>query len=284
MKIGLQVYSVRRAFQANPLGALAEVAKIGYKNLEFANHTADKHPGVGAEISAEKLRVGLENNGQRSIGCHFMPLNEKVLPSILAYHKDLGTASVVMSLDYWRDRADVLDHCKLYNRIGEQCHKAGMSFYYHNHYHEFQTTEGRQVIDLIVENTDPALVSIELDTYWTLRGVVDPVEKIRTYGNRIGILHQKDYPLDQVRYLDVWTKLNRDKLVTAEERAGLKRDEEFTEIGDGIMKVQDIIDAGVDAGVSYMLVEQDAGHCTEFEMVAKSLANLHVMHGLDWEQ
>ena len=41
------------------------------------------------------------------------------------------------------------------------------------------------------------------------RGTEDPAALIRDYGFRVRMIDEKDFPLEEVRYLDVWTRLDR---------------------------------------------------------------------------
>ncbi len=285
MKVGLQMYSVRESFQADPRGTLEQVAEIGYRAVEFANHRSHEDPGCGADISAEKLRSHLTEFAIVPVGAHIAPFDDEVLDNVIAYHSELGNRSIAMSIDFWESKAMVLERCAYYNRAAERCRANGLQFYYHNHYHEFQILDGEIVLDLIVANTDPELVRIELDTYWTFRGAVDPAAKIREYSGRVGMLHQKDFPISEARYLDVWARLDHNKPLDREGFESMQRPEEFIEIGDGMLKIEDIIDAGNEAGVSYLLVEQDYGReLTEFQRIQRSISNLRRMRGLDWEE
>jgi hypothetical protein len=50
-----------------------------------------------------------------------------------------------------------------------------------------------------------------------------------------------------------------------------------------MMKVQDIVDAGNEANARYLLVEQDHGRmASEFDRIARGLANLKKLAGLAW--
>ena len=71
-----------------------------------------------------------------------------------------------------------------------------MRFYYHNHYQEFQKFGDNYVYDIIMENTDPSLVFIEIDTYWVTRAGLDPIAVMEKYRDRLVLLHQKDFPND----------------------------------------------------------------------------------------
>jgi len=281
MKIGLQMYSVRDSFAGDPAGTIERLAEIGYAYVEFANDHAHTDPGVGIGIGADALRAILDRFGVTPIGCHISPFDSDTLPAVLDYHTELGTQSLAIPIDFWSNRQDVIDRAAVYNDLAARCAERGLGFLFHNHYHEFQIFEGERVLDLIVQHTDPDLVNIEMDTYWTFRGTEDPIVKIREYGNRVKVLHQKDYPLSEVRSLDVWTRLDREVPVTLEPFESVVRPEEFTEIGDGIMKVQEIIDAANDVGVSYLLVEQDHGReLTELARVERSLRNVSRMRGV----
>lgn len=283
MKVGLQMYSVRGSFAEDPRGTLEQVADAGYHTIEFANHTAEVDAGCGTGVPVDKLRRYLEEFSIMALGAHIAPFTDDTLSRAIDYHRELGTRNLVISLDFWHNREEVLERCRYYNRAGEACRSAGMGFYFHNHYHEFQLFDGETVLDLIVGNTDPALVSIELDAYWTFRGAVDPARKIREYRGRIAAVHQKDFPFSEARYIDVWARLDRSRPLDRPGFDSVLRPEEFVEVGDGMMKIQEIIDACNDSGVDYLLVEQDHGReLTEVQRIARSMENLKKMRGIDW--
>ena len=43
-----------------------------------------------------------------------------------------------------------------------------------------------------MKNTDPDLVTTQLDLYWVVKGNADPVELIKKYPGRIELVHAKD--------------------------------------------------------------------------------------------
>ena len=102
----------------------------------------------------------------------------------------------------------VKSFCEIMNLSGETVKKSGLQFGYHNHNMEFakvvpggtkaafgtifDQTEGTQIIDLMMANTDPANVIFEMDVYWTVMGQNDPVEYLRKRADRIKMLHIKD--------------------------------------------------------------------------------------------
>jgi sugar phosphate isomerase/epimerase len=284
VKVGLQLYSVRTSFRADPLGTIDRIAELGYRYVEFFTHDAETWPGVGVDVPAAKLRDRMAAAGVTAVGAHVGPLDDRTIERAIAYHQELGNPAIGMSIDFWASRHEVIERCTRYDHYGAVCRKAGLQFYYHNHYHEFQAVDGEQIMDLIMANTDPELVKFELDAYWAVRGMVDPAELMRRHPGRFILIHQKDFPLLEVRHLDLWAKLDRSRLLDRATFESVVRPEEFIEIGDGILKVQDTIDAGSATGAGYILVEQDHGHGrSEFERVARSLSNLRRMRGLEWE-
>jgi sugar phosphate isomerase/epimerase len=284
MNLGLQLYTVRDAFGADPFGTLERVSAMGYKNVEFANHRADQDPGVGFDVPAAKLRQRLAELEMHALGCHVIPLgDDRNLDAIIAYHEELGTESLAIGTDFFKDRDDVLRRSEFYNEVGEKCRAAGIKFYYHTHWHEFQRVGSEMIIDVILANTDPKVVSLEMDAYWTIRGLLDPVAFIHQYGDRIDAVHQKDFPLAQIRSLDVWAVIDRDTLVTHDAYADAVFPDQFIEVGDGIMKIQDIIDAALAYDVSYYIVELDYGVLPDqLDRAQRSIDNLKRMHGLTW--
>ena len=293
MRVGLQMYTVRNMYNKDPLGTLEKVSDVGYKTVELVNHRANIDPGSGIGIPANKLKAKADELGIKIIGGQVMPESESMVEefykqedtvkSIIEYYGELGSSSISIPIDYFRTKDYLLERCSLYNKIGKVCNEFGMRLLYHNHYHDFQFLDGKVTMDLFLENTDPEYVGIELDTYWTMRGAYDPVEKIREYGKRIDVIHQKDFPLKYVQYLNAWAFLDQKKTMDSETFRSVMEPEYFIEIGDGIMKIQSIIDACNEFNIGYMLVEQDFSTLSEIDSIKRSLSNLKKMRDLTWD-
>lgn len=291
MQVGLQMYTVRKSFANDPFGTLDQVAAAGFKAIEMANHRAEQDSGTGFGISAKDLKKKVDDLGIAVIGAHFMPSDPKMIDSfyhdeasvgrIVDYYATVGAKNLSMPIDFFPNRDYLLQRCELYNRIGEECAAAGIRFLYHNHYHEFQRFGGEYMMDIITRNTDPNNVGIELDAYWTFRGALDPVTKIREYGNRIAVIHEKDFPLDQVQHLNAWLQLDQDVPVDWDGFHAAVKPEHFIEVGDGIIKIQDVIDAGNEFGVPYILIEQDYTKLDEIDSIKRSMANFKRMRDLE---
>ena len=214
LKVGIQLYSVRDLMNKDPLRTIGQVAQAGYKYLEVANHRAMEDDGVGFGVSPEKLNEVLEQSGSRVISAHIFPFNEENYKKVIAYNQKIGNHTVVYPMEVFKDYEDTMKKIETYEKMGKMAAEEGMQFLYHNHYQEFQKFNGHRVLDLIVENTDPAHVNLELDTFWALRGGMDPVELMKKYGTRIKMLHQKDFAKDTKTPVNMFDVVGKDTYIT----------------------------------------------------------------------
>jgi sugar phosphate isomerase/epimerase len=98
-----------------------------------------------------------------------------------------------MGRNAYEDIAILKSYCRYFNAIGEKCTAKGIRFGYHNHDKEFSTVmEGMPVYDIMLENTDPALVMFEIDLYWAVVGGANPVDYFNKYPGRFELWHIKD--------------------------------------------------------------------------------------------
>jgi sugar phosphate isomerase/epimerase len=274
VRVGLQLYSVRHALARDPWGTLERLAGAGFTHLEAANHHARTDPGVGFGVAAPELRAKLDDLGLSIIGCHINPLDLAILPRALEYQAELGNTQFGCDIEFfpYGDRDYVLRRAEVFNRVGALAREHGMRFYYHNHFQEFQRLGDEYVYDIILANTDPALVKLELDTYWLYRGGQDPIAWMERYADRVILLHQKDFPANAPQPLNLY-----DGVVSPTENIDMavfdeRKDERcFTEIGTGVLPIQRIIDAANTLPhVEYLILEQDHTALDEIESVRTS--------------
>ncbi len=272
--VGLQLYSVRDALSHDPWGTLERLAEVGFTHLEAANHNARNDPGVGFGVEAAELRARLADLGLAIVGCHINPLDVDILPRALDYQAELGNTQFGCDIEFYPygDRDYVLRRAEVFNRVGELARERGMRFYYHNHFQEFQRIGDEYVYDLILDNTDSDLVKLEVDTYWMYRGGQDPIAWMEKCADRVVLLHQKDFPADAPQPLDMF-----DGVVSPTENIDMavfmeRKDERcFTEIGTGVLLIQDIIDAaGKLPHLDYLILEQDHTAMDEIDSVRTS--------------
>ena len=282
MKVGIQLYSVRDEMAKDPINAIRTVAGLGYKNLEFASSKADTDPGVGFGVDADTMNALLEETGAKLISGHVRPINEDTIDALIEYHKKVGTKYIGQSSDFYKSYEHLLERCEYYNWVGKKLAENGMQFLVHNHYHEFQKINGREVLYHIMDNTDPNYVSFELDTFWAMRGGMDPIEVMKTLGSRLKLVHQKDFSKTSTTPINLWTIKDPEVLISQETFGGAAQPTDFCEIGTGIMDIQSIIDAANELGAGYIVLEQDATQLTQLESVEISMNAFKKFEGLDW--
>jgi len=185
--LGIQLYTLRSILPQDFDGTLARLAEIGYREVEFAGYH-------GREPAA--VRAALERAGLAAPSAH-VPIEalEDDWPRTLEAAQTIGHRWLVVAwvpealrsdLDGWRRVAE------RFNRAAAAAREVGIGFAYHNHDYEFAPLEGRVPYDVLLEETDPGLVRLELDLYWIVKGGRDPLEYFQRYPGRFPLVHVKD--------------------------------------------------------------------------------------------
>ncbi|MEO7966704.1 MAG: sugar phosphate isomerase/epimerase, partial [Gemmatimonadaceae bacterium] len=188
---GLGLYTVRAEMEKSVEATLARIAKIGYREVEFAGYFG-KSP---AEIAAI-----LKTNGLTSPSVH-VPLADlrTKLDQALDAAATIGHKYIVCpyldesergAADNWRRVA--ADN----NKAAEAAKKRGMEFAYHNHAFEFEPLTGTTGMSILLAEFDPKLVKFEMDLYWMTKAKQDPVAFFEKYPGRVPLVHVKDMATD----------------------------------------------------------------------------------------
>lgn len=186
--IGLQLYTVRDQLEKDFDGTLAKVAAIGYTNMEFAgyyNHTPE-------QVRATLDRLGMVSRSSH-IGANLM---RQDAAAQIRSAKIIGQEYITLpsypfardgGIDAWKRGAAE------FNQWGALCRDAGIRLAYHNHAPEFAKIEGGPTgYDVLMRETDPALVDFEMDLYWTAYADQDPIALFARYPGRFAMWHVKD--------------------------------------------------------------------------------------------
>ncbi len=185
-KIGLQLYTVRDQMKLDFESTIARVAQVGYQEVEFAGYY---------NRSPADVRAILDRNGLSAPSTHVSFENDDQWKTALDAAKAIGHEYIVMpwipaerrkTLDDWKNFAQV------FNRAGQMAHDAGIQFAYHNHDFEFPKLEGQVPYDVLLQNTDPKLVQLEIDLYWITKAGQDPLAYFARWPGRIPLVHVKD--------------------------------------------------------------------------------------------
>jgi len=274
LSIGLQLFSVKNALKQDFIGTIEQLAQIGYSHLEMVIKKTDDGFSLGGDLPPSEVRKQLDRLGLKAVSCHTRVNEETDWEGVLSVNQEIGSTAIGCSIAFFSSKPDVLDFCKQFNKYGEICKKRGLQLYYHNHFQEFQVFEGETVLDYMLKHTDPELVKFELDTYWAVRGGVDPLAWMRKLGDRCIFLHQKDLP-SSVQPVNWFEVFGENSHITIDELYRTQDPKHFTQVGQGCLNIRDYLQEAVSLGHSrYVFVEQDATDGDEIEGVATSYRNL----------
>ncbi|MDY4191274.1 MAG: sugar phosphate isomerase/epimerase [Oscillospiraceae bacterium] len=286
MKVALQFFSVRNALKADPVGTMRKVAAMGYRYWEVCAFNPDSPYNYGLDLPVEEGKSLLQELGVKVIGSHIGEADmedDGYLTKFFDYQAAIGCENPGVAAIFARDRDEILVKCGLMNKCGRMCRERGMRFHYHTHFHDYQLFDGSRMIDLIMENTDPELMDLEVDTFWTVRGGVDPVEMIRQYAGRIVFLHQKDLSESALFRKNLWDGTIDPAIPVPGWQSFAGLEDDFVEVGTGVLPIQDYIDAGNAAGIPYIILEQDYTKLSELESVQESMNAFRKFHGVEWD-
>jgi sugar phosphate isomerase/epimerase len=186
-RIGLQLYTLRDEMQKSVDTVLGRVAGIGYQEVEFAGYF-DRDPAA--------LRAKLDSLGLTAPACHLgLPAVEAGFDATAAAAKTIGHRELIVASVPGRDLASVASIKSLAarcNEIGKRARDAGLRLGYHNHNVEFKLVGGAVPYDILLSETDAALVDFEMDIYWITQAGQDPLAYFATYPGRFKLVHVKD--------------------------------------------------------------------------------------------
>jgi sugar phosphate isomerase/epimerase len=186
-KVGLQLYTLRDRMAQSVERTLYDVARLGYKEVEFAGYF-DRPPRAikqlldrndlkspSAHVGIDKLKAGW-----------YRTLSE-------ADEMDQKWLVVAWLAEEDRNSLDAIKRtAEMFNKAGEDADTFGIKFAYHNHDFEFEEVEGRRIFDVLLEETNPEFVDFEMDLYWIAKGGADPFQYFEKWPGRFPLVHVKD--------------------------------------------------------------------------------------------
>jgi sugar phosphate isomerase/epimerase len=224
-RIGLQLYTLRDVLPADFEGTVAKVAAMGYKEVEATsfNNMApraframlDRHslampsthvPAIGEGAALERTLEGFQVMGIKYAqiqavapqpaagrpanlppGAYYNP-STRVVRNSFTEAEAFGPDQPPVSLDSVKRRAAQL------NAHGRIAQKFGIKMLVHNHTGEFERlSDGpRTTMDVLLADTDPSLVTMQLDLAWTYIAGVDPLAMFEAHPGRFELWHIKD--------------------------------------------------------------------------------------------
>lgn len=225
--IGLQLYTLSSIIDDNLDGTLKKVAAIGYKEIESAYSKKGGFYGMKAPQFAAYLKsMGLSWKSHHVLGASFKEMTKgrvikdaqgkpvvfPPLPNLKDNMQQIVDDAAAGGLPYLvcagipvETSADLKASVKTLNKTAEACHKAGITFAYHNHDREFKKVDGILPYHILLTETDPQKLKMELDLCWVTKAGVDPVMLFQQNPGRFPLLHVKDIDKSLEKPLPVGT-------------------------------------------------------------------------------
>ncbi len=244
-KMGLQLFTIRDAMAEDPVASLKKVRALGYEDLEIYGYDTDKGTYYGFKaLDFKNLLMDLQltvSSGHYDFSSYF-----DKSPEALKQFVDRcleGALELESSYITWpwlapeyRMPENFERLAEKLNIIGEQVNAAGLGFAYHNHDFEFTDHNGQTGYDIILRETDPKLVKLQLDLYWVVHSSKkSPAELIAQHPGRFVMWHIKDMD-----------KVTRD----------------YTELGNGSIDYISIMSTIPKGGLEYYYLEQGGNFAT----------------------
>jgi sugar phosphate isomerase/epimerase len=185
--LGLQLYTVRDELQRDLPGTIARVAEIGYRELEFAGYFGRSPAEIRELLERHRLRAPSTHIGYGELNTGWA--------AVLRSAREIGHDFVTIPSLPGAERASVAALRRVaaaFNRGAAEAKTAGLRFAFHNHDIEFVPVEGVVPFSVLLEETDPELVTFELDVYWAFRAGRDPIALLTAHPGRFTMLHLKD--------------------------------------------------------------------------------------------
>lgn len=251
--IGYQVYSAREEAEKDLLGVLRKLAEMGYDGVEFAGFYGH---------SAAEINDMLKETGLKAISSHFaIPETVEGMFSAIAFHKEIGCEYIAIPFldELHRPGSKYFAKTLLAIRcFGALCKEAGIQLLYHNHDFEFVQVSGEYGLDFMYDAICPDILKTELDCCWVKYAGEDPAAYIRKYTGRAPIVHLKDY-VGRKGGKQPYALINTDGSGKDDGSAADPNDIafEFRPVGYGCQDVPSLIEAGLEAGAGWFIVEQD---------------------------
>ncbi|TWE09145.1 sugar phosphate isomerase/epimerase [Neobacillus bataviensis] len=277
MEIGLNLFSVFRELNEDYFGTLEKVAEIGYKNVELISANFATGERFTDTFSLPLIKQKFDDLGLKAFAAHEGVAPGKALldadwDKIIEENALLGCQSIVFPMAFISGREDTLRTAEQLNQLGKKCKEAGLSFYYHNHAHEFKRIGETSLFELLVENTDSENVKFELDLVWVMRGGYDPISLLEKLGNRCDMIHQKDLG-KHVNPVNIFAALSQeDNQDTMKLYTEIVKPNDFVNLGTGIVHFQETYQTLNELGyIRYAIVENEGQLGNKFTSIADDL-------------
>lgn len=242
----------------NVAGFRRAIDRLGFRVSSLTASIAPMAPGMPGEYLSVPEDYQKMLDDARTLGCDLFRIG-------------------MMPMSAIGDVQKCIDFAKRAEEYALKLKEDGIDLYYHNHHIEFLKLEGKYLLDILRENAPH--MGFELDTHWIHRGGENPVEIIRKYAGSVRLLHLKDYKIANVEMPDLRGPDGMARFVTA----FFDKPVRFAELGAGSLPIKACIEAGLEGGAEYFLIEQDDSYGRDpFDCLRDSRAHLIELGYADW--
>ena len=259
--IGVQMSTIAPAKMPSfePFEVMGRLVDIGYHCAEVSQVPMTKENVAGFRRAIDELNFNIS-----SLSASVAPMVPGMPGEYLSnpddYKKMIDDARTLdcdmfrigmMPMNAIGSFAKCVDFAKQAEEYALKLKEDGIDLYYHNHHIEFMKVEGQYLLDIIRANA-PHL-GFELDTHWIHRGGENPIEFIKKYAGSVRLLHLKDYRIAEVKMPDRSGGFDQKAFA----QAFFNDPVQFAELGQGNLPLKACIEAGLESGAEYFLIEQD---------------------------
>lgn len=239
--VALQLYTVRDLAARDLLGTLEQVAATGYRAVEFAG----LH-GVSAEVAGAHC----DDLGLVRAGAHMSVARFESEPDAVAEElRALGTASIVFpALPQPAGLEDSASGLERLAAVVASASARGLRPVFHNHAREFERdAEGRRIWDGVLAIDG---LELELDLGWAWVAGEDPAALLTELRGRVPLVHVKDHVRTAAGAPDC-------------------------PVGEGEIDYERLIPTALEAGVEWLVIEQDEPGAEPLDAIARSLRGVN---------
>jgi len=237
LRVGLELYSLRKELDRNVAGALGLARKMGFEEVEVAMLHGLSAGEFAAALRAAGMKATSMAAGYEDLQTKLELVKERAEAFsakwvVLAWIPHSGEFTVEIA----KRVAGEL------NAWGKSLAKSGMRVAYHPHGYEFRPEAGGSAFEVMLQETDPEAVFFEVDTFWAEVAGQNCAQLIGRLGKRVRMLHLKDLR----------------KGVKTGAFAGAAADEDSVALGDGMIDWRATLAAARKAGVEKYFIEDES--------------------------
>ncbi len=252
IKLGYQIYSAREDAEKDLGAVCAKLKEYGYDGVEFAGFYS---------YTAEQVKDILAKNELAAVSSH-VPYATLVadMEGTIAFHKAIGCKFIAVPYLDEETRPGAAGFATAIRNIikfGTLCKENGIQLLYHNHDFEFVKMSGQYGLDFLYDCTEPEVLATELDTCWVNVAGEVPAEYIRKYAGRCPVVHLKDFVGSKKEGAQLYALIKEDGSDDVEVKKEAEPAFDFRPVGYGVQNIPAIIEAGLESGAQWFIVEQD---------------------------